>query len=390
MRSANVVIGANFGDEGKGLLCDFYAAPSSTVVRFNGGAQAGHTVWRDGVRHVFHHFGSGTLRGARTYLSRFFINNPILYFRELATLRLTPRVAADPLGLVSTPYDMMINQMVEQARGGARHGSCGLGINETVKRTDAGYAIVLDDLGRLSTLGDMLRDVREEWVPARLAELEITAPDEWQDRLNSDAILDAFVEHCAEYRKQVAVCALGDCSGDIIFEGAQGLLLDEDHYFFPHVTHSHTGLRNVVELASEANITHLDVTYATRAYATRHGAGPFPREVPGLAYADATNVPNDWQGSLRFGLLDLDLLAESITRDLQHADLSVRHGLAVTCLDQVGESITYWHGNKACRSQRSEMLRTVCDAVDASFCMVSDGPMASAVRAFADLPVVAT
>lgn len=391
MKSAKVVIGANWGDEGKGLLCDYYASPTATVVRFNGGAQAGHTVCRGGVRHVFHHFGSGTLRGAGTYLSRFFINNPILYFREMATLGVSPWVAADAMGLVSTPYDMMINQMVEHARGTARHGSCGVGINETVKRTEAGYAIVLDDLGRLSTLRAMLHDIRAEWVPARLAELGITASDEWQDRLGSDAILDRFVEYCDEYRRQITVCALGDCPGDIIFEGAQGLLLDEDHRFFPHVTHSHTGLHNVVALADDAAITRLDVTYVTRAYATRHGAGPFPREVPGLAYPDTTNVPNDWQGTLRFGLLDLDLLAESVTGDLRHAaNIAVRHGLAVTCLDQVGESIDYWHGDKPCRSERSEMLRRACDAVGAAFCLVSDGPMASAVTTFTGALVVAT
>lgn len=382
MKSAKVVIGANWGDEGKGLLCDYYASPNTTVVRFNGGAQAGHTVCRDGVRHVFHHFGSGTLRGARTYLSRFFINNPILYFRELASLALEPHVAADASGLVTTPYDMMLNQMVEQARGMARHGSCGVGINETVKRTEAGFPIIVDDLRRLSDLRDMLRNVRTLWVPARLVELGITASKEWRERLDSDAILDTFVDYCAEYRRQVGVHALGDCVGDIVFEGAQGLLLDEDHHFFPHVTHSHTGLRNVMDLAADAGITQLDATYVTRAYATRHGAGPFPREVPGLVYADATNVPNDWQGSLRFGLLDLDLLAESIASDLRHATLPVEHGLAVTCLDQVNESIAYWHDGKACRSGRSEMLWAACKAAGAAFWLTSDGPSASAVTAF--------
>lgn len=80
MGSAIAVIGAGFGDEGKGLMTDYCCQRPkyTTVVRFNGGAQAGHTVVTpDGRRHVFSHFGSGTLRGAATFLSRFFICNPI-------------------------------------------------------------------------------------------------------------------------------------------------------------------------------------------------------------------------------------------------------------------------------------------------------------------------
>src|ERR1041384_2446319 len=85
------VIGANWGDEGKGLITDYLAAKepdSSLVIRFNGGANAGHTVVTPaGLRHVFGHYGSGTLAGARTFLSRHFICNPILCNREFRHLR---------------------------------------------------------------------------------------------------------------------------------------------------------------------------------------------------------------------------------------------------------------------------------------------------------------
>ena len=81
----SVVIGANYGDEGKGLATDYLASQGtkSLVVRFNGGAQAGHTVVTpDGCRHVFHHFGSGVFAEADTFLSKFFIVNPILFRTE--------------------------------------------------------------------------------------------------------------------------------------------------------------------------------------------------------------------------------------------------------------------------------------------------------------------
>ena len=79
MKDIKIVIGANFGDEGKGLMTDYFSQkPNSIVVCSNGGAQRGHTVTTsDGIRHVFHHFGSGTFNHASTYLSEDFIVNPI-------------------------------------------------------------------------------------------------------------------------------------------------------------------------------------------------------------------------------------------------------------------------------------------------------------------------
>src|SRR3954469_646850 len=104
-KSARVVIGANFGDEGKGLLTDYYAALAGEegypvrayVIRFNGGAQAGHTVVTpgEGKRHIFSHFGSGALAGATTFLSRFFVVNPIFFRNECKALNLGG-VSVDP------------------------------------------------------------------------------------------------------------------------------------------------------------------------------------------------------------------------------------------------------------------------------------------------------
>lgn len=136
MRDISVVIGANYGDEGKGLVTDFLSNSETLVVRFNGGAQAGHTVVTpEGQRHVFHHIGSGALRGAATLLSRFFIVNPFIFLKEVKELGFEPTVSIDPRASVTTPYDMLLNQAVERKRGEERHGSCGLGINETVTRS---------------------------------------------------------------------------------------------------------------------------------------------------------------------------------------------------------------------------------------------------------------
>jgi adenylosuccinate synthase len=137
---------------------------------------------------------------------------------------------------------------------------------------------------------------------------------------------------------------------NIIFEGAQGLLLDQDHHYFPHVTRSKTGIDNVLELVSESDIDNLDITYVTRAYATRHGAGPFPCELPNEplnhTIKDETNTHNKYQGGLRFGYLDTDMLRYSIEKDLSKIDgITYRHSIAITCMDQVDDKVTFLGNN---------------------------------------------
>jgi adenylosuccinate synthase len=177
----------------------------------------------------------------------------------------------------------------------------------------------------------------------------------------------------------------------VIFEGAQGLLLDQDRGFFPHVTRSNTGLRNVVVLAEEAGIGALDVTYATRAYMTRHGAGPLPGELPDQPYAgirDETNRPHRWQGSLRFALLDLDLLAGAVRADLADAPagLRVSHRLMVSCLDQVGMEAARWVEGGAQRRGSAEALAVrAAEAVEATRLLTGSGPDRTTLGALAGL-----
>jgi adenylosuccinate synthase len=350
-RSARVVIGANFGDEGKGVLTDYFAAQAPAtclIVRFNGGAQAGHTVVTpEGQRHVFGHVGAAKAAGAATFLSRYFVCNPLLFLREyeaLGRLGLTPSVWVDPRAPVTTPYDMLINQLLEDARGVARHGSCGVGFGETWERTlSRDFALTVADLADRSRLLGRLATIRRRYVPERLAQLGLHDLEPATDDLvRSDSLIDGFAAAAARFLEAIEIregAAIG--AQDLIFEGAQGLLLDQDRGSFPHVTRSNTGLHNVLRLAADLGIDHLDVTYVTRAYLTRHGAGPMPGETGALPYAgivDPTNLPHPYQGALRFGLLDLDLLGRSVTTDAGDAVAAgIGHdvSLAVTCLDQL-------------------------------------------------------
>lgn len=308
--TARVVIGSNFGDEGKGLVTDWLCSQGAgMVVRFNGGAQAGHTVVTpEGERHVFRHIGSGTFCGVPTFLSQFFVCNPILFFgemKQLGALGITPDVYAHPDCLVTTFADMLINQTRENKRGANRHGSCGIGFHETIMRSKLPeLKITMGDLWNGSKrLESQLAEICGKYSKFRVGE-SFTEP----------ASTASFLECCRRFAEYVQPLGIGQCK-DIVFEGAQGLLLDQNNKeFFPHLTHSNTGMKNVEVLCSQAGIASKEVYYVSRSYLTRHGAGPLPGEDSNLEYGDDTNHPTTFQGRLRFAPLD-DGLECRIRRD---------------------------------------------------------------------------
>jgi adenylosuccinate synthase len=325
---ARAVIGANFGDEGKGLVTDWICRlqGAGMVVRFNGGAQAGHTVvCEDGKRHVFHHFGSGALAGVPTYLSQYFILNPILYFHEkdeLATLGISPAVYAHPECVVTTFADMLINQELENSRGAARHGSVGVGVNETVERS------VIPELK--ITMADLWNNAKS--LEAKLgticntyARFRIGRPIE-----KPEAMIHAFIAGCADFANDVGPAGITQCR-EPVFEGAQGLLLDQNNkQFYPHLTRSNTGIRNVRALCRQAGIDKIDAYYVSRSYLTRHGSGPLPGEDSSLRFHDNTNTVHQFQGSLRFAPLDYASLRARIAEDFGGEP----HKLVMTHMDQ--------------------------------------------------------
>lgn len=378
------VIGSNFGDEGKGVMTDYLCRRERNplVIRFNSGPQAGHTViTADGRRHVFGHFGAGSLAGAPVYLSRFFAVNPILFCKEreeLAGMTELSGVYVDENCRITTPYDMLLNQIAERRRGSARHGSCGLGFYETVLRNklpEFGLTVKQAAGGELK---ERLLRIRNEYVSLRLREegMERTLRREEEELLSSNGIFQNFCLDVEEFLADVTVITLREAAKDydtLVMEGAQGLMLDQDYPYFPHVTPSRTGLPQALTVLSEAGLTggeekpEAEVIYVTRCYLTRHGAGPMPdeREKPYERILDPTNQPNPWQGSLRFGLLDPDLLAANTEADFQNflkekdRFAAVTKSAAVTCLDQADGSIRFLErGQETCLPE-DEFLETV-------------------------------
>lgn len=344
-----VVIGANFGDEGKGLMTDYFCHQStlrgekSLVVLHNGGAQRGHTVvTSDGNRHVFHHFGSGTLVGSDTYLSGDFILNPIVFrqeWEELEEMGIAPKVYVHPKCIVTTPYDMIANQIVEESRDNARHGSCGMGIHETMIRDVCNYPIEMwfdssDEAKRY-----YLKEIRN-YLSERLLDFGINKiPDNWKEIVNSDLLIENFISELNFMGRNISIrfdrfIEYYDC---VAFENGQGLLLDQNNTaYYPHLTPSNTGIKNSLEIIAEMSCKpDIEVCYVTRTYLTRHGAGRLDGECdkqeinPDMQ--DLTNVPNPHQGTLRYAKLIEKSLEERILKDFEPArKYGAKLSLAIT------------------------------------------------------------
>lgn len=337
MSNVKVVIGANFGDEGKGLMTDYFCADalrrkeSCVVALCNGGAQRGHTVVTpDGIRHVFHHFGSGTFAGADTYLSEKYILNPMAFrkeYEELEAMGFTPKVYANPNCMWSTPYDMIVNQMLEDSRGNNRHGSCGMGIWETIlryKSTDWHYDLQRFNNFNEETKFNWLQDLHETYIEERLYTVSFSEWLQWADLLSSEALIYHFIDDVAFMCENIIWSdeEILKSYDTVVFENGQGLLLDQNQTKYGNnTTPSNTGIKNPHEIIRKylpgANV---EVCYVTRTYMTRHGAGAFESEcnkaiINGLM-EDKTNVPNPYQGSIRYGLLDVTELVERIKADI--------------------------------------------------------------------------
>ncbi|SER25264.1 adenylosuccinate synthase [Lentzea xinjiangensis] len=341
-----IVVGLGFGDEGKGAVVDALCAdgPVSAVVRFNGGAQAAHNVVAGGRHHTFSQFGSGTLAGVPTWLSSHVLVEPIALAAESRELEAIG--VADPLSLLSvdagalltTPFHVAANRARERARGGDRHGSCGKGIGETVwygllgeRGARRGEVVeeqrVLGEPGPAPRVGDC-RDPRE-----LRRRLDVLA--RFYEPLAGDGTsVDELVELYRSFADAVRITT-GDeagrlaAAGRLVFEGAQGVLLDETHGFHPHTTWSTTTPRNARALLGGRSARVLGVT---RTYQTRHGAGPLPTEDQGVLerFPEAHNGTGEFQGAWRAGHLDADLLRYAV-RCCGGID-----GLAVTHLDADG------------------------------------------------------
>lgn len=332
-----VVVGLGFGDEGKGAVVDALCAarPTTAVIRFNGGAQAAHNVVAEGRHHTFSQFGAGTFSGVPTHLSRFVLVEPFALATEARQLEAAgvpnplALLSVDGRALLTTPFHIHANRAREDARGDARHGSCGKGIGETVWYSLRADAPTVADCARPAVLRRKLDAL------ARFYERLTQPPDS----------VDELVSLYRDFAGAVRFTDGGEAGqladrGRVVFEGAQGVLLDEHHGFHPHTTWSTTTPHNARELLDGRPHTVLGVV---RTFHTRHGAGPFPTEDAAVLarYPERHNGTGRYQGAWRAGHLDATLLDYAI------AACDGVDALAVTHLDADRPRVVLDHGSPA-------------------------------------------
>lgn len=373
-REIKVVIGASYGDEGKGLMtycfCKNTDKPCITVLH-NGGSQRGHTVVsKDGFRHVFHHLGSGTFAGSDTYFADSFIINPLIFAEEYSEIKPDTKIYSSPKCMWSTPFDMMMNQIIEDSRGDKRHGSCGYGIWETIVRYNSSKTVDFPDFMAMNDTDKVkyLENIRDKYMMERLNKIGVNRiPNEWKDIVYNDGIIEHFVDDCKFFSDIVKYAEenILERYPYIVFEGGQGLLLSQSKTN-EHTTPSFTGAENPVRIISSiSGKNHIEVCYVTRSYLTRHGAGDFPQECrkdeinPDIV--DKTNVPNDYQGTLRYGRIDIAELKQRIYDDFakfSNAEISI----AITHLNETDGKLITVEGEKS----------PECIGIDRIYCSYSE------------------
>lgn len=343
MKRAVIVQGLGFGDEGKGATVDFLTRElaADLVIRYCGGSQAGHNVvLPDGRRHAFAQFGAGALAGAATYLGeQMIINLPAMHKEAQHLQEMTGedpflKLLVHPRALVSTVYHQQLNHLRELSRGASRHGSCGHGIGETrnywIKYGhDALFAADLNDRETLVGKLELLR--QRALLEAQDLVEHIASEDRWRLNIFMEPVLE-LAATLQQMAKPLAMNAAVPAFTTAIFEGAQGVLLDEWRGFHPHTTWSTVTLHHALAMIRQIHVEEGCTLGVTRTYMTRHGAGPLPTWSPELdaRLADSGNPTNAWQGTIRCGWLDLVLLAyagETIGGPLD--------GLVVNCLDHL-------------------------------------------------------
>lgn len=278
-----VVLGTQWGDEGKGKIVDLLTDQVSLVSRFQGGHNAGHTLVIDGKKTVLHLIPSGVLRdGVTCLIGNGVVLSPEALFTEIAELEssgvpVRERLRLSPACPLILPYHIALDQAREAKRGAAKIGTTGRGIGPAYEDKVARRGLRLGDLLDMNSFAEKLREVME-YHNFALTEYYKVEP------VSFEAVLAQVTAWAEELKPMIAdvtelLHSAREAGESILFEGAQGSLLDIDHGTYPFVTSSNTTAGGTAT-GSGFGPLYLDyVLGITKAYTTRVGSGPFPTEL---------------------------------------------------------------------------------------------------------------
>ncbi|GAP65424.1 adenylosuccinate synthase [Mizugakiibacter sediminis] len=334
MGKSVVILGAQWGDEGKGKIVDLLTERVGAVARFQGGHNAGHTLVIGGKKTVLHLIPSGILRpGVQCLIGNGVVLSPAALKQEIEELEgqgveVRSRLKISPATPLIMPYHIALDQAREKASGAKAIGTTGRGIGPAYEDKAARRGVRVADLMYPHELPEKLREVLDyhnfvltHWLKAEPVDYEKTLDEAlaYGEYLNPMIADVATLLHEARQTGQ-----------HILYEGAQGALLDVDHGTYPYVTSSNTTVGGAL---AGTGVGACDIDYVLgicKAYATRVGGGPFPTELDdemgellrkrGAEFGASTGRPR------RCGWIDLVALKRAV-------QINAISGLAITKLD---------------------------------------------------------
>jgi adenylosuccinate synthase len=362
-----VVVGAQWGDEGKGKIVDWLTDHAQGVVRFQGGHNAGHTLVIDGAKTVLHLIPSGILRAnVACYIGNGVVLSPQALIEEIGMLEaagvdVRSRLKVSEACPLILPYHAALDQAREAAKGAGKIGTTGRGIGPAYEDKVARRAIRLQDLFHRERFATKLHDVLE-YHNFVLREFFRAERVDYQQTLDDTLRLAERIEPMVADVPRLLHEA-GQAGHNLLFEGAQGTLLDIDHGTYPYVTSS-----NCVAGAAAAGCgigpgaLHY-VLGVTKAYTTRVGSGPFPTELDDAIGRQLAARGNEFGATTgrprRCGWFD----AAALKRSIQLNGVS---GLGVTKLDVLDgmEAVQLAVGYRV-NGKHSDILPAGAEALDA-------------------------
>jgi len=313
------IIGAQWGDEGKGKITDLLAEKCDLVVRYQGGHNAGHTIWVNGVKTVLHVIPSGVLHPhCLSVIGHGVVLEPENFLKELATIKSVTKVTPDNLKLSSTAtvitsYHKLLDG-VRESQGPEKIGTTGKGIGPAYEDKVSRRAIKVKDLLDKDTLVRRLSNgyAEKAILFKHLYQIDFPSIEEEVERLYrygesmKDYVVDTFslIDSKLSQGKR------------ILYEGAQGILLDIDYGTYPYVTSSSTAASGIYTGAGIPGKPLEEVIGVAKAYTTRVGEGPFPTELLDEVGAHIQKKGNEFGATTgrkrRCGWIDIPLLRYSV------------------------------------------------------------------------------
>lgn len=364
-RSIKAVIGANFGDEGKGLMTDYFCSKvdkNNKVLNivFNDRKGIGNTVVRGNIEHTFKHFGSGSFNSnVETYLADKFIINPIEFNKEMKRLKelgINAKVYVSRNCAVALPCDIMLNQFLNQHKS-RKNGTCKevIEVNETIVRnTKYKKETIGSIVNDLENFKSTLIDINNNYTEYRIEQLGLVLSDVEMEIITNKCVLTSYIAHFEDMLNHITIVdnSILNNYNNIVFEGSQGLLLNYGKD--GKIGDSSTGLKSIMYILKDLDNYDLEVCYVTRPYFIRRGSEIFKDS---CSKRDIGKSDIESENDFKYGYFDIEEVRKAIKDDITNSDkIKAEIGLSVTHLNNTNNKIILGSNNRIALAKLEKLL----------------------------------